>query len=69
MDRDFIERLTKLVVEVLDDMVDTTLHSNGNSVKIWQHKSPLPDPITLTPIEMNQLKDENAMVNINPYIK
>lgn len=69
MDKAFVEKVTRMVVEVLNDMNNPTSFSGNNTVKIWPHKSPLPDPIRVTPDNRNQQAPKNEMVNITPYLK
>lgn len=70
MDRELVEKITRLVIEVLDDMNQTTSASNNGTVKIWSHKSPLPESIELTPVNTEQQqRNLNKMVNITPYLK
>lgn len=69
MDRELVKKITRLVIEVLDDMNQTSSASNNGTVKIWSHKSPLPESIELTPVKAEQPKNMNKMVNITPYLK
>lgn len=69
MDRELVEKITRLVIEVLDDMNQTITASNNGKVKIWSHKSPLPESIELTPVKTEQPNNVNKMVEITPYVK
>lgn len=69
MDRELVEKITRLVIEVLDDMNQTIIASNNGKVKIWSHKSPMPEPIELTPVKTEQPNNVNKMVEITPYVK
>jgi len=70
MDRELVEQITRLVIEALDDMDQTTSAPTNGTVKIWSHKSPLPESIELTPVNAEQQpRNMNEMVNITPYLK
>jgi len=69
MDRELVKTVTKLVVEVLHDMNQAKSEVNKTAVKIWSHKSPLPDPIELTHVKAVQPENLNKIVSITPYVK
>ena len=69
MDRELVETVTRLVIEVLEDMDKTASVANKDAVKIWSHKSPLPESIKLTHVKTEQPKNMKKMVNITPYVK
>lgn len=69
MDRDFVEKVTKIVIEVVKDLNDNKTSLNHSAVKIWKHESPLPDPIVQSSVDTTQPEDTQKMIQITPYVK
>lgn len=69
MDREFVEKVTRIVIEVVKELEEKKPSSNHSAVKIWSHKSPLPDPIVQTNTNAVQPKDTKKMIQIESYVK
>ncbi|GAB3796379.1 hypothetical protein [Virgibacillus kimchii] len=68
MDREFVEKVTRMVISSLEDMKKNGMLSNQQAVKIWPHESPLPDPVVLTHVKDKEAENEKATVTITPYV-
>ena len=66
MDRELVERVTKMVVTVLEEMKEEDISKN-TTMKIWPHESPLPEPIERQAEEVDQKRGE--VINLKPYTK
>lgn len=69
MDRELVETITKLVIEVLDDMNKTASVNNKDVIKIWPHKNPLPNSIELADVKSTETKNPKELIRIKPYVK
>lgn len=68
MDRELIEKVTRIVIATLEDMKENGSFSNQQAVKIWPHTSPLSEPVVLTYTDCGGFENRDKMVSISPYV-
>ncbi|GGP12893.1 hypothetical protein [Oceanobacillus neutriphilus] len=66
MDKELVERVTKMVVTVLEEMQEEDSNKKI-TIKIWPHESPLPDPVERQAEEVEQKRGE--VITLKPYTK
>ncbi|UUI03830.1 hypothetical protein NP439_03825 [Oceanobacillus jeddahense] len=64
MDRELVEKVTKMVVTVLEEMKEENVDKKA-TVKIWPHESPPPVPIEQKVEEVEYKRDE--VIILKPY--
>ncbi|WP_164214825.1 hypothetical protein [Virgibacillus sp. YIM 98842] len=68
MDKEFVEKVTRMVISSLEEMKGNGIFSNQQAVKIWPHKSPLPDPVVLTHVKAEKPENGKSIVTFSPYV-
>ncbi|MFD1064524.1 hypothetical protein [Oceanobacillus locisalsi] len=64
MDKEFVEKVTKMVVTVLEEMKEENFDKQ-TTVKIWPHESPPPAPVEQKVEEVEYKRDE--VIVLKPY--
>jgi len=67
MDREFVEKITRMVISSLEDMKENGTFPSRQAVKIWHHESPLPDPVVLTHVKAEEPENGKTTVTFSPY--
>ncbi|MHA6252440.1 hypothetical protein [Oceanobacillus sp. CAU 1775] len=67
MDKEMVDKVTKLVMEVLTEMQEKNPVTEKNSVKIWHHETPLPKPIVMKGTNGSNMQINNEIISFSPY--
>ena len=68
MDREFVEKVTRMVISTLEDMKENGVYPEQQAVKMWPHESPLPDPVVMAHVKEEAPGNMERSVTISPYI-
>lgn len=68
MDKDIVEKVTRLVIEALEEMKEKEGSPKEQGVKIWPHETPLPKPIVLSWAKAEDPGIRNQIITISPYV-
>lgn len=67
MDKETVDKVTKLVVEVLREMQAKGAGTDKSTVKIWHHQTPLPEPIVISGTTENNEANHKQIITFSPY--
>lgn len=67
MDKETVDKVTKLVVEVLREMQAKGAGTDKNIVKIWHHQTPLPEPVVIDGVTEKSGAENKQIITFSPY--
>ena len=68
MDKDIVEKVTRLVIESSGRNEGKRGSPKEQGVKIWPHETPLPKPIVLSGAKAEDPGIRNQIITISPYV-